>query len=1039
MIQFFVRHPNASNLLMIASCILGLSVITGMERESLPEFNPSRVSVSVLYPGASAVDVDEEICQELDSSLSNISDLDELECQSTEGRANATLTMADGGDISQFFNDTLSEVSALNGLPTDAEEPTVAVAARDDLIGLIAISGIEGADSLLRYTDGLAAQLGHLSMVSDARVTGIGNQEYRVTFDALALRQFGLSARDVSDAIAARSLRQPLGTVRTSDQDFSLRYADIRRSVDELESLVLLRNDGGGVVRLSDIGTVALVSGQPELQSFIDDDLAAIIRISKKGDSDAINAFAQVTTVLDAERSRFPKPFSITVINDTTQNIQDRIDVVLGNTAVGLVLVFIVMCLYFSIREAFWISAALPVSFLAAFFVLSLLGVTINMISLIAMLMAVGLIMDDSIVIADNIAKWRRRAGPAAASVRGASEVMPGVLSSFLTTACVFTPLMFLTGEMGSILEVIPVVLLVVLAISVVEAFLILPNHLSHAADDHEKQARRIAPRITESVKDKFVLPVVKAFVAWRYLTLGLTFALLIATVGLIASGTVKVIGFPASEGDTIEARLTLTAGTPQSRTKATVDQLLRGLAQVNETYGPKASGGDDLVERVLVRYAVNADVAGNGSHTATITVDLQASEQRNVKANEVLLAWKAAAGLLTDVTQSNFTQTTTGPGGSDLDVILLARDLDQLEAASEALFEKLIARDDVTDAYQDFSGGQTEVALSLNPFGSSSGLTPQQLALQLRSAFSGNETDSFMEELTDLRVQVELSDSINGLSDLEAFPINLAGGGQVALNSVADIEISPSYTQITRQDGAAVARIIGKIDNDATTSAILSQLIRTQYGPEIAAAFPGVSVGIGGATEAQQETQSSIVISLLIGLIGVYLILAYQFRSYTLPIVVMLSIPFAIIGMVFGHLALGLDLSMPSFIGFASLAGIVVNNAILFVTFFEMETKEGNYITAAVEAVSHRFRPILLSFTTTFVGLLPIVFETSPQAQTMIPLVTSVAFGLLSSTLLVVFVLPAALAIYFDFFSIHKWLATRDALNATDQAVTES
>ncbi len=458
----------------------------------------------------------------------------------------------------------------------------------------------------------------------------------------------------------------------------------------------------------------------------------------------------------------------------------------------------------------------------------------------------------------------------------------------------------------------------------------------------------------------------------------------------------------------------------------------------MNETYSPKTTTGDDLVERVLVRYAVNADVLGNGPHTATITVDLQTAEQRRVTADDVLLAWQTTTGSLTDVTQLNFTQTNLGPGGHDLDVTVFSRDLDQLEAATEMLLGKLIVRDDVTDAYQDFSGGQTEVTLSLNAFGTSVGLTPQQLSLQLRAAFSGSDTDYFMEGLTDLRVQVELSNSIDSLSDLEAFPITLASGGQVALSSVANFETSQGYTQITRQDGAAVARIIGDIDNDATTSAVLSGLIRTQYGPKIAAAFTGVSVGIGGATEAHQETQGSIVVSLLTGLVGVYLILAYQFRSYTLPIVVMLSIPFSIIGVVFGHLLLDVDLSMPSLIGFASLAGIVVNNAILFVTFFEMETKEGDYTTAAVDAVSHRFRPILLSFITTFAGLLPIVFETSPQAQAMTPLVTSVAFGLLSSTLLVIFVLPAALSIYFDSFSIQKWLATRDALKLDGTAVAK-
>ncbi|NSX56709.1 efflux RND transporter permease subunit [Parasulfitobacter algicola] len=1038
MIQYFVRHPNAANILMLAAVILGLSVINGMERETFPEFSASRVTVDVMYQGASAIDVDEDICLELDDALGSISGLDDIECTATEGRASATLTMAEGGNINQFYNDILSEVSALNNLPDDAEEPTVSIAAQEEQIALVAISGIDNPESLLRYSDQLAARLKTLSMVSDAKVSGISAQEYRITFDQRALRQYGLSARDVSDAITARSLRQPLGTARTRDREVILRYADIRRSVTELENLVIVQNDAGGFVRLSDIGQVRLVTADPEIKSLIDGDKAAIIQILKTKSDDAIDAFAQVQTLLDAERASLPAPFALTITNDSTENIRDRINLVLGNTAIGLLLVFAVMCLYFSLKEAFWISAALPVSFLGGFFILSSMGITINMISLIAMLMAVGLIMDDSIVIADNIAKWRSKVGVKDASIKGATEVMPGVISSFLTTACVFTPLMFLSGEMGSILEVVPIVLLVVLGISLVEAFLVLPNHLSHVSDDHGKNAKRIAPRLTEKVKETYILPIVRLFVAWRYLVLGLICSALIATVGLITSGTVKVVGFPTTEGDTIEARIALTPGTPLPRTEAVTDRLLSALDRTNSLLTPGTQDGDMLVERVLVRYATNSDVKSNGPHTVTITVDLQSSETRNVTANEVLVHWQQEAGPIPDVSQSSFTQTSVTPGGSDLDVKLASRDLQQLEGATAQLYRTLMGRADVTDGYRDFTSGQAEIALSLTEFGYTVGLTPQSLSNQLRTAFSGSETDSFTDGFTDLTVRVELGDTVPTLSQLEQYPITLPSGGQTALSQVAQIVITESYPQITRQNGQAIARIIGNIDRNAITSGALSQIIMTNYAPALQSDFPNVTVTIGGATEETQETQSSILVAMMVGLVGVYLILAYQFYSYTLPIVVMLSIPFAIIGVVLGHMLVGIDLAMPSFVGFASLAGIVVNNAILFLTFFELETKDDDYLTGVVEAVSHRFRAILLSTTTTFLGLVPIVFETSPQAQTMVPLVTSVAFGLLSSTLLVIFILPAAMAIYFDIFSLRKWMDTRQKLSAPTQVPAE-
>ena len=728
-------------------------------------------------------------------------------------------------------------------------------------------------------------------------------------------------------------------------------------------------------------------------------------------------------TLLDRERARYTEPFRITVINNTTTVVRDRIALVSGNAGVSLALVILVMCFFFTVREAVWISLALPFSFFAAAFVMDLVGISINMISLVALLMAIGLIMDDSIVIAENIAKRRGRGGGDSVA-RSVLEVMPGVVSSFLTTACVFVPLMFLSGEIGAILKVIPVVLLITLGASLVEAFLVLPNHMHHVRTDPEINARRLAPRILVRVREDFVLPAASLLAHWRYLTVGSVFAVLLFSVGLIASGTVKVIGFPTVEGDTVEARIALTPGLPLERTQAVVRQLEDALKRVDGELSAGTRGKEPLVLRVLTRFASNPDVKDNGPHTATITVDLLASEQRNVSADEVLNAWRTAAGPIPDLVQANFTQTALGPGGHDLDVQLSGQDLGELELAANELRSHLLARDDVTEAYQDFYGGLLEVRLTLNEFAYVNGLTPQSVAGQLRTAFAGTETDSFRVGQSDRTVQVELGDSIPSIGDLEDFPVAIAGGKQVSLGSISDMDRSVAYGQITREDGRAVARIIGKIDRNVTTSAAISRVVTDELAPSLKKKFPGVSVEIGGGAEEQVEAQSSIIAGFLFGLLGVYIVLAFQFRSYTLPLMVMLSIPFAFVGTVFGHLLMGLDISMPSLIGFASLSGVVVNNAILFLTFFIAEIRDGDYLAAAVEAVRHRFRPVLLSSLTTFIGLMPIVVETSPQAQVLVPLVVSVAFGLLSSTLIVVFVFPCILGIFFDFRDVGKWLA---------------
>ncbi|WP_083096434.1 efflux RND transporter permease subunit [Pseudophaeobacter leonis] len=508
-----------------------------------------------------------------------------------------------------------------------------------------------------------------------------------------------------------------------------------------------------------------------------------------------------------------------------------------------------------------------------------------------------------------------------------------------------------------------------------------------------------------------------------RYLTLGSVFAVLIVSIGLIASGSVKMIGFPSTESDTLTMRFSLTSGISRAHTVSTVEQLLQGLREVDAELTPKTEGGAPLVERVLVRYAVNSEVYDNGSNTATITVDLLASAQRNVQADDVLEAWRLAAGPIPDLIQSSFSQSEMGPGGFDLDVELTGYDLEELEAASTALRNSLLQRSDVVEAFQDFYGGRQEVQLALNEYGYLTGLTPQGLSDQLRSAFEGTETDSFRSNQSNMAVRVKLDDTVSHLTELERFPILVGNGKLVALSEVAEMTLTQGYPTSTRKNGKALARIRGKIDTTTVTSAQISAVISTALAAELQERFPGVEVGISGATAEQNKSQASLLKLLLLGLVGVYMVLAFQFRSYSLPVVVMLSIPFALVGTIWGHWALGMDISMPSLIGFASLAGIVVNNAILFLTFFQTHLEGDDYVAASLDAVRARFRPILLSTSTTIAGLVPILFETSPQVQTLVPVVVSVAFGLMASMVLVLLVLPALISVYFDVVNVRKWV----------------
>lgn len=1025
MLEWFVRHPVASNILMAIICILGIATVAGIERETFPEISPKSVLVSVAYPGASAVDVDEEICVRLEDAITGTEGLSEFDCLSIDGRGNATAELENGGNILQFYNDISSAVSGIGDFPSAAKTPIIERGGMTELINMVAVSGIDGKKALLEYTDELANRLQAISGVTEATVSGLTDRELRVTFDQEALRRFGLSSQDVVDAINARSLQQPLGDVRTTDKNLVLRYADVRRSVDSLEDLIVLQNKDGGIVRLRDIATARFTDSDEDKQSFMDGEQTAIIMIMKASDGDSITIFEQVSAILEEERAKFPAPFKLSVINNLTEIVEERLSLILGNTAKGLAMVFVVMWLFFTLKEALWISAALPVSFLGGLYLMDMFGLTINMMTLIALLMAVGLIMDDSIVIAENIDKWRRRVGPREAAARGTKEIMPGVLSSFLTTACVFGPLMFLEGDFGEILRYVPMVLLLTLALSLVEGFLILPHHLSHPSKKVMKDPdARPAAKALAWVRERYVIPLAALLARWRYLTVGSVIGALILSIGMITSGQIKVVGFPAIEGDTVEVKVALTSGIARERTVDTVEHLLDALDVVDTQFTPNTQDQAQLVERVLVRYGANSNVKDNGSNTATITVDLLQAAQRNVTTDEVLRVWREEAGSLPDLQQISFSQQEMGPGGNDIDIDVAGRDPATVEAAATHVLTRLLERVDVKEAYSDFKGGRQEVNLTLNEYGYSVGLTPQSLSTQLRQAFEGSETDNFHIGASSVKVQVQLGDTVTDLTALENFPINVGGGKHAALISVADMQLAASYPTITRKDRRIVANIVGQIDRQATTAVDIGNYVLNELGPELAVTHPGVTVSIGGASEEQQKSQASIGSKLLLGLVGVFMVLAFQFRSYTLPIVVMLSIPFALIGTIMGHWLMGLDLSMPSFIGFASLAGIVVNNAILFLTFFQTHLEGEDHVAAALNAVRARFRPVLLSTGTTIAGLLPLIADGSPQVQTMVPLVVSVAAGLTASMVLVVLVLPSLLSIYFDIFSVRKWVA---------------
>ncbi len=1019
MIRFFASHPTAANLLMIFLFVIGLLALPNLRRETFPDFSLDLVQVSVAYPGASAEQVEEAICQRIEDALDTLTEIAEIRCEAREGIGQATIEMREGGNVDRFLTDIKAEIDAIDDFPDITEQPVIKQIERTDLVVSIAIAGPMAETDLKVYAETVKDRLIRLPEVSEVTLGGFADRQIRIELDAQALRQHGLGVGDIAAVIQRQSIDLPSGVIETRDRDVLVRFADQRRDPRGFEDLIVIAGDTGAELRLGQIATITDRFALDEQRTLLNGQRAALLHVNKRKDEDTLAVMAAVRRFVDVERAGAPPGVALAFTRDRSSIVQDRLDLLTGNAKIGLVLVFLTLWLFFSFRLSFWVALGLPAAFLGTAFVLVAIGYSINMLTMVALLIAIGLIMDDAIVIAENIARHlREQADPVTAAIDGTHEVALGVFSSFLTSICVFLPLAFLEGDLGKVLRVVPVVLIVTLAVSLVEAFLVLPHHLAHGAG-HQRPGRfRLwFDRHFEWVREKLLGRLIDVAVAWRYLTLGLVTMAFLLSLGAVLGGAVKFRAFPDLDGNVIEARILLPQGTPLARTEAVVARAVSALARVDAEFTPRQQEGRQLVRNVLVQYGTNRDAFETGPHVATVTVDLLEAEHRNARLTDILNVWRAEVGTVPDVLSMTFAELQIGPAGIPIEIRLQGDDLSELKQASEALAAWLARYPGVADLQDDLRPGKPEVRLTLRAGAMALGLDAANLAQQLRAALHGTTADEIQVGRESFEIDVRLAGSgRESLGDLDEFAVTLPNGGQAPLSAVAVVEGGRGVARIARVDGVRTVTLRGSVDTAvANTNEILADT-RARFLPHLATLHPGVRVALKGEAESQQETGRSMQRGFLIGLLGVFILLSVQFRSYLEPVIVMLAIPFAAIGVVVGHALLGLDLSMPSALGAAALAGIVVNDSILLVMFVKRNVSAGESpVDAACHASRQRFRAVLLTSLTTIAGMLPLLFERSLQAQVLIPLVASLVFGLLASTILVLIMVPSAYAILTD------------------------
>lgn len=1023
MISLFARHPTAANILMVGVIVLGFASLPALQRDTFPVVPPTDVEVRIPYPGASPATVEQGICVVVEDPVRAIDALARLTCEARDNLALLTAEMVDGGDMFAFSNDIKSAVDGIATFPAEVEPAITRVIERTATVATMAISGPEDPQVLLAYADALADELMRHPQIAKAQVSGFSERQIVMEFSTTALRTYGLSLVDVASMLRRLSLDRPAGTLQDGDADSVVRFVGERRTPEEIAALPLIANPLGAMVRIGDVATVSSRFSDSSVKSIHDGARAALVTVIKTADQDALRVMDAVRLVVEQAQAGLPEGVSVSIVQDTTRNIVDRLDIIFSNGVQGLVLVLLVMGVFFGLRFSFWVALTLPVSFLGTIFCMQLLGLTINMITMVALLVAIGLLMDDSVVISENIVRRRRNGEkPIDAAINGVRQVLPGVVSSFLTTVMIVGPLGLMTGNIGAVLKFLPLVLVITLIISLIEAFLILPHHLAHALDQPMRQNRLTewANDRLDRLRDRYVLPLARLALNYRYLTVGAGLALVLMALTPITAGWLKIQSFPSLESDTVEARLALPQGTPLSMTEARVERVLMALERLNSEETPKQPDEQALVSSVTVSFGTNPDVpAESGPHLARISAELLPAGTRDTRLAHVLDRWRQLTGPIPDMVSLRFTDRERGPGGKPIDITLQGPDLDELAVTARKLRRFFLDFPGVRDVQSDLKPGKPEQLIRLDPAKAAAlDVDAESVATELRAALWGDTRLEIWDALGEVTIVARLSAmERDDPADLAALRVRSRSGAAVPLSAVTTAEASRSFATISRIDGMRSARVTGSINPAVANARELIEAMRKDFLPTLALEHPNVQVVIAGEAEDAATTGNSLIRNLGMGLFGVVLILAFQFRSFVQPLAVLVAIPLGLIGVVWGHLLMGMQLSLPSFVGLATLAGVVVNNAILLVEFTKDHlARTGEMQIAAERAISDRFRAIFLTTLTTLIGLTPLLLEQSTQAQFLRPIVASLAFGLSSATVLTLFVTPAMFMILHDF-----------------------
>ena len=1015
-IHLFAQHPVAANLLMLVMIILGAFSLTQLNKQFFPNFALDYISVRVVWPGASAEDVERSITVPLEQALRTLDGKKEMTSTSTRSLSAIVIEYEENTDMGVALDEVKQFVSNIRNLPTDAEDPIVTKIARYEDVATVILA----ADGELEELRPLAYQFERELLDSGiARVdfSGMPEQEIAIEVSAKQIQRLGLSLNQIGERIINQSQDIPAGTVAESEAAREVRGLQRKRDVQEFTSLDLLTTASGQKLTLDDIAEIKRRPKENQVEIFYQGKPAILMNLQRTESTDALVSAEIMQQWLSRTRETLAPSIELVVFDEKYALIQQRIDLLVKNGISGLVLVLAILYIFLNGRVAFWVAIGIPTSFLGALAVLYFSGGSINMISLFALIMTLGIIVDDAIVVGeDALTHYQYGERSLMAAEGGAMRMLAPVMSSSLTTVAAFLPLMMVTGIIGAILFDIPFVVVCVIIASLIESFLILPGHLRHSFHkNHHKKNGELRQKLEDGFKkfrDVYFRPVIKRAIDHRLTTLTIAICSLVLAISLVVFGQVKFQFFPQPESTVIIASVKFAAGTPPDQVRAFADQMEQRLAETDEALREQ----DSLIAAALLRMNTGSFDGGrnyqNGNQYAMLQVELLQPDERSVRNTTIIEEWESRLDVPAGVEQLSISSPRGGPPGRDLDIFLSGSDAINLKHAAEDLAEAMKSYDGLSNILDDLPYGRQQYIFELTPLAQSAGLTIAEVGRQLRAALDGQLLQIFYDSYEEIEVRIMLpAEERKFQGILETLPIITPSGDRLLLNNVVELSSQQGLELLRHTDAKLGVHVTAEVDAKKTNANEVLKKLQQTVIPEIVNEY-GLQVSYKGKAEEERETSSDMKQGGMLALVMIYIILAWVFASYSWPLAVMMVIPFGICGAIFGHWLLGIDLTILSQFGMFGLSGIVINDSIILVTFYKQLRAKGMAIRdALIESACLRLRAVMLTSLTTIAGLTPLLFETSLQAQFLIPMAVSISFGLGFATLLVLFLVPVLLS----------------------------